>query len=75
MEEWSESHPEGYRFECCELSDPEQLVRRRPDVVVQIVDSTDLDESLVITPQIIDMHLKLVLVLNKSPRQQILVKR
>lgn len=68
MEEWTKTHPEGYRFECCELADPEQLVQRRPDVVVQIVDSTDLDESLVMTPQIIDMHLKLVLVLNKYAR-------
>lgn len=65
MEEWVETHAVGYRFECCELADPEQLVQRRPDVVVQVVDSTDLDESLVMTPQIIDMHLKLVLVLNR----------
>ena len=48
-----------------EVADPEEIVHQRPDVVVQMVDCTDLEESLVITPQLIDMHLKLVLALNR----------
>ncbi|MBO4600116.1 MAG: ferrous iron transport protein B [Bacteroidales bacterium] len=52
-------------FEWIEVEDPELLVRQHPDVVVQVVDCTDLDESLVLTPQLIDMHLKLVLALDR----------
>ena len=55
----------GSQLEWIELSDPEQIVHQHPDVVVQVVDCTDLDESLVLTPQLIDMHLKLVLALNR----------
>lgn len=36
----------------------------RPDVIIQVVDCGDLEESLVFTPQLIDMHQKLVLALN-----------
>lgn len=52
---------EGLRFEWEQFDDPELLVNHRPDAVVQLVDSADLDESLVMVPQLIDMHLKLVL--------------
>ena len=52
-------------MEWTEVPDPEEIVRQHPDVVVQVVDCTDLDESLVLTPQLIDMHLKLVLALNR----------
>ena len=55
----------GPKLEWIEVADPEQIVLHRPDVVVQMVDCTDLEESLVITPQLIDMHLKLVLALNR----------
>ena len=54
-----------YQLEWLEGDDPEQAVHQHPDVVVQMVDCTDLEESLVITPQLIDMHLKLVLALNR----------
>ena len=47
-----------------DLKDPEEIPIKRPDVVLQIIDSTDLDESMVLTPQLIDMHIKLVLALN-----------
>ena len=47
-----------------DVSDPEELPSIHPDVILQVVDSTDLDESLVLTPQLIDMHQKLVLALN-----------
>jgi ferrous iron transport protein B len=56
---------EGLQMEWTEVPDPEEIVRQHPDVVVQVVDCTDLDESLVLTPQLIDMHLKLVLALNR----------
>lgn len=55
----------GAKTEWIEVDDPEQLVSRHPDVVVQVVDCMDLEESLVLTPQLIDMHLKLVLALNR----------
>ena len=56
---------ESLQMEWTEVPDPEEIVRQHPDVVVQVVDCTDLDESLVLTPQLIDMHLKLVLALNR----------
>ena len=46
---WEENH------------DCEEVEAHDPDVVVQVVDSTDLDESLVFTPQLIDMHRRLIL--------------
>ena len=55
----------GYSFNWHDLDDPEDIVAMHPDVVVQVVDCTDLDESLVLTPQLIDMHLKLVLALDR----------
>ena len=55
----------GAKMEWIEVEDPEQIVSQHPDVVVQVVDCMDLDESLVLTPQLIDMHLKLVLALNR----------
>ena len=63
--ELSSGRQDGYRFEWMEMDDPEQAVLKHPDVVVQVVDCTDLDESLVMTPQLIDMHLRLVLALNR----------
>ena len=56
---------ESLKMDWIEVADPEAIVHQRPDVVVQMVDCTDLEESLVITPQLIDMHLKLVLALNR----------
>lgn len=58
----------GHRFECLPLEDPEQIVMQHPDVIVQVADCQDLDESLVMTPQLIDMHFKLVIVLNRYDR-------
>ena len=56
---------DNYSFEWSVVSDPETIVQIRPDVIVQVVDCSDLEESLVITPQLIDMHQKLVLALNR----------
>ncbi len=58
---WAKERFKGYNFEWIKTDDPEDIVQQRPDVIVQVVDCTDLDESLVITPQLIDMHQKLVL--------------
>lgn len=63
-EELSKNRSDNYLFEWVELEDPEMIVQQHPDVIVQTVDCTDLDESLVMTPQLIDMHQKLVLSLN-----------
>ena len=64
-EEYTSDHHNGYHFEWHNLDDPEEIVALHPDVVMQVVDCTDLDESLVLTPQLIDMHLKLVLALDR----------
>lgn len=63
--EMTSGRSEGYRFEWVDTDDPETLVLQHPDVVVQVVNCADLDESLVITPQLIDMHQRLVLALNR----------
>lgn len=55
-------------IEWIDVDDPEELPRIAPNVILQVVDSTDLEESLVLTPQLIDMHQKLVLVLNHYDR-------
>ena len=47
-----------------EISDPEDILNQHPDAVIQVVDCRDLDESLVITPQLIDMHQNLMLAFN-----------
>lgn len=51
-------------FEWIEVSDPEDILPLHPDAIVQVVDCRDLDESMVITPQLIDMHQNLALALN-----------
>lgn len=43
------------------IDEPEELMTMSMDVILQIVDCTDLDESMVLTPQLIDMHHKVVL--------------
>lgn len=66
--EWAQSNALAAREHTLQwhlFEDPEQLIDLRPDVVLQVVDCTDLEESLVITPQLIDMHRKLVLALNR----------
>lgn len=50
---------------CIEVHDCEEVESLDPDVVIQVVDCTDLDESLVFTPQLIDMHRRLLLALTK----------
>ena len=52
---------DGVEIRWTEVHDCEEVESHDPDVVLQVVDSTDLDESLVITPQLIDMHRRLLL--------------
>lgn len=52
---------EGVEIDWIEVHDCEDVEPLNPDVVLQVVDSTDLDESLVFTPQLIDMHRRLLL--------------
>jgi ferrous iron transport protein B len=52
---------DGVEVALNEVHDCEEVASLNPDVVLQVVDSTDLDESLVFTPQLIDMHRRLLL--------------
>lgn len=54
-----------YDIRWSEVVECEDLIRIHPDVIIQLVDSTDLDESMVFTPQLIDMHCKLVIALDR----------
>ena len=56
---------DGVKIDWVEVHDCEIVESHNPDVVLQVVDSTDLDESLVFTPQLIDMHRRLLLAFNK----------
>lgn len=48
-----------------EVHDCEEVMAMNADVVLQVIDCTDLDESMVFTPQLIDMHRRLLLAFNK----------
>jgi ferrous iron transport protein B len=41
-----------------------QLVEKRPDVVVNVVDASNLERNLFLTTQLIDMNIKVVIALN-----------
>lgn len=51
-------------FEFVEISEPEDILSQHPAAIIQVVDCRDLDESLVMTPQLIDMHQNLMLAMN-----------
>lgn len=55
------SGADGVEILWTEVHDCEEVEPLDPDVILQAVDSTDLDESLVFTPQLIDMHRRLIL--------------
>lgn len=73
---WAEF--EGYRFELVDLPgtyslsaySPEelyvrkQLVEKTPDVVINVIDASNLERNLYLTTQLIDMHLRMVCALN-----------
>ena len=69
---------EGYQFNLVDLPgtyslsaySPEelyvrkQLVEKTPDVVINVIDSSNLERNLYLTTQLIDMHLRMVVALN-----------
>ena len=71
-------HFEGYNFEIVDLPgtyslsaySPEELYVRKqiidktPDVIINVVDATNLERNLYLTTQLIDMNLRIVVALN-----------
>ena len=56
---------DGIEILWTEVHDCEEVESIDPDVILQTVDCTDLDESLVFTPQLIDMHRRIILAFTK----------
>lgn len=54
-----------YDMQFDEIHHPDELHGRAYDVVLQVVDSTRLEESLMLTPHIIDEHEKIVLAIGR----------
>ncbi len=46
------------------------LVRDAPDIVVSVIDATDLERSMQITAQLLDMNLRVIVALNKFDAMQ-----
>ncbi len=61
LQEAAERRGDGIEISWSEVHDCEEAESLDPDVILQTVDCTDLDESLVFTPQLIDMHRRLIL--------------
>ena len=57
--------PDAHDIEFVEVHDPDQLHGHTYDVVLQVVDSTRLEESLMLTPHIIDEQEKIVLAIGR----------
>lgn len=69
---------EGYQFNLVDLPgtyslsaySPEelyvrkQLIEHTPDIVINVIDSSNLERNLYLTTQLIDMHIKMVVALN-----------
>ncbi len=47
-----------------ELYVRKQLIEKTPDVVINVIDSSNLERNLYLTTQLIDMHVKMVVALN-----------
>lgn len=72
------AHFEGYEFHLVDLPgtyslsaySPEelyvrkQLVEKTPDVIINVLDSSNLERNLYLTTQLVDMHLRMVCALN-----------
>ena len=56
---------DAHSIEFVEVYDPDQLHGHTFDVVLQVIDSTRLEESLMLTPHIIDEHQKIVLAIGR----------
>lgn len=46
------------------------LVRDAPDIVISVIDATDLERSMQITAQLLDMNLRVIVALNKFDAMQ-----
>ena len=57
--------PGAHDIEFVEVHNPDELHGHAYDVVLQVVDSTRLEESLMLTPHIIDEHQKIVLAIGR----------
>ena len=55
----------AHEIEFVEVHNPDELHGHTYDVVLQVVDSTRLEESLMLTPHIIDEHEKIVLAIGR----------
>lgn len=56
---------EAHDLQFTEVHNPDELHGHSYDVVLQVVDSTRLEESLLLTPHIIDEHEKIVLAIGR----------
>ena len=59
------NHFEGRHFECTEFHTVQELRKAEYDVILQVVDATDLERSLMLTPRLIDAHQPLVIAINR----------
>ena len=55
----------SHAMQFVEVHDPDELHGHAYDVVLQVVDATRLEESLMLTPHIIDEHQKIVLAIGR----------
>ena len=55
----------GHAMQFVEVHNPDELHGHAYDVVLQVVDATRLEESLMLTPHIIDEHRKIVLAIGR----------
>ena len=66
VEQRRANHVRGvHDVEFVEVHNPDELHGHTYDVVLQVVDSTRLEESLMLTPHIIDEHQKIVLAIGR----------
>ena len=66
VEQRKANHVTGaHDMQFVEVHHPDDLHGRDYDVVLQIVDSTRLEESLMLTPHIIDEHQKIVIAIGR----------
>ena len=63
LQELADTQQQAMQF--VEIHDPDELHGHAYDVVLQVVDSTRLEESLMLTPHFIDEHQKIVLAIGR----------
>lgn len=61
----AQDHSDAHRIEFVEVHNLDELHGHTYDVVLQVVDSTRLEDSLMLTPHIIDEHEKIVLAIGR----------